>query len=76
MKKTYVKPTIQFESFKMSTNIAGNCNREQPHENGDTCTLEDYGTMLFSESNAACEHIIDGDFCYDVPSANLVIFAS
>jgi hypothetical protein len=73
MKKAYVKPTISFESFKMSSSIAANCAR-----NKDEIIIPDNigGYNIFIDD---CEYTpADGEFgiCYDVPTEDIRVFAS
>lgn len=75
MKKAYVKPTISFESFKMSSSIAANCAR-----NKDEIIIPDNigGFNIFIDSNDCVYIPDDGEFgiCYDVPTEDIRVFAS
>lgn len=85
MKKTYTKPDIVFESFIMSTNIAGDC--EAPFVKNPTkgaCGVPgNGGLMIFNGSfcNSSPEDMggvadrWDG-LCYDVPTADQSLFNS
>lgn len=82
MKKTYVKPEVYFESFKLSTSIATGCSASYDQNNtnfGDprNCVLY-YGTdTVFVAENTACNPIFDlNNFCYHVPSPNDRVFSS
>lgn len=78
MKKTYVKPFASFESFELSSSIAGTCVTKTGHAVNE-CGLAD-GTMLgvvfFNVGTVTqCTHSPqDGDpnkGCYQGPSGNL-----
>lgn len=69
MKKDYSKPAITFESFKLSTSIAGNCS-QQPN-------LE--ASLGFNIFVTGCEYTPqDGEFgfCYHNPDDDHRVFAS
>ena len=84
MKKTYAKPQIAFESFIMSTNIAGDC--ETPFvttATRTTCYIPGSGGMkLFATdgTNALCNaYPPDGmhnGLCYHNPSDDANLFNS
>ena len=75
MKKTYTTPKIVFESFVLSTNIAGDCEVKTWTPNSGTCAYpvkEDGITWnVFLDTVAACTTVqADGannEFCYHVP---------
>lgn len=76
MKKAYVKPTISFESFKMSSSIAGDCML-----NKDEIILPDNigGFTIFIDSKEGCVYVPDdGEFgmCYHVSTEDTKVFAS
>ena len=75
MKKAYVKPTISFESFKMSSSIAANCVLSE-----DEIIIPDNigGFKIFIDSNDCVYIPDDGEFgiCYDVPTEDIRVFAS
>ena len=76
MKKAYVKPTISFESFKMSSSIAANCMLSK-----EEIVIPDNigGFTIFIDSKEGCVYIPDdGEFgiCYDVPTEDIRVFAS
>ena len=88
MKRTYVKPEVNFESFVMSTNIAGDC--EPPFVNNaskGTCAvlggagLAIFDSQLVSECNATPESMggakdyWDG-ICYHIPDESHNLFNS
>ena len=59
MKKRYEKPQIVFESFEMSTNIAGDCEIKTNTPSAENCAYEVYdeflGTVfLFVTGVSAC----------------------
>lgn len=83
MKKTYTKPEISFESFLMSTNIAGDC--EKPFVNnaskGTCAVLGTGGIAVFDSSvGAACKFTAENDqwdgLCYHVPTEAANLFNS
>lgn len=84
MKKTYVKPQVVFESFILSTNIAGNCGNPTHTPAYGTCAYEweeeFVGTVkVFLDSMSACETTKeDGSngICYHVPTDTTRLFNS
>lgn len=71
MKKSYTKPQIVFESFVLSTNIAGNCEVKTWTPNSGTCaypvTEGDFTWNIFLDSVTACTTTqAEGDYgvCY------------
>lgn len=79
MKKEYVKPTISFESFKMSSNIAGVCEDGYKANFGNSgdCEYSYSGVSIFGTENGLCLFKGDEkDTCYDVPLDGIVIFGS
>lgn len=77
MKKKYIKPNIIFESFTLSTNIAGDCEVKTNLPSNNTCGMDFSGLHVFLDSVTGCSDIQitdeggDGDFnqiCYHVPS--------
>ena len=81
--KKYTKPMIMFESFSLSTCIAG-CRFEASH--GDDVKggckaywAEDYGTTIFMDPSSGCAYTVtkdDYNVCYHVPSAGNELFGS
>lgn len=76
MKKMYFKPQIAFESFELSTNIAGDCEVKTWTPSQGNCAYKvdagAFGTInVFLDTIAACTtHPSDGaydEICYDVP---------
>lgn len=83
MKREYVKPTIYFESFVLSTNIASDCAKKTGIPTNGTCGLDMGGYVIFVESNTGCDIdvVLNGDgsyegICYDVPTASTNLFNS
>ena len=54
MKKVYEKPMIMFESFSLSTNIAGDCDIPTGTYGFKICAVDFSGTPLFLTSIDAC----------------------
>lgn len=76
MRKAYSKPEILFESFTLSTNIAGSCKTDTYLPSNDQCGLDFSGLIVFMEGMGGCTDIQvgneggDGEFngiCYHVP---------
>ena len=87
MKRTYSKPEIMFESFTLSTNIAGDC--EQPFVTNiskGVCAIESTGGVsVFSGTINVCDHTPEdmkqpedtwNGFCYHVPDGGPKLFNS
>jgi hypothetical protein len=79
MKKNYSKPEIVFESFKLSTSVAGNCDDGYKANSGDitNCEIYDNGMSIFGDINGSC--FFKGDetkTCYHVPIDTIIIFSS
>ena len=63
MKKTYSKPEIIFESFKMTSSIANTCSGLQGYiSDGSVCEIVDNGFTIFNSDNDQC----DPHGCYHV----------
>lgn len=76
MKKEYVKPEIVFESFKMSTSIAGPCVFDHNATDRSSCSVDVGGFTLFS-SEGTCEVIgNESEVCYHVPTDDFRTFTS
>lgn len=84
MKKTYSKPDIAFESFSLSTSIAGNCEVKTDTKADGECGyfMEAVG-VLFIVGMGACNVPITDEmsfayngFCYHVPMENRNLFNS
>lgn len=84
MKKVYEKPQIMFESFTLSTNIAGDCEHKTWTPNSGTCAYEIetvVGTrfVFISEVQSCTTKEQDGEFngiCYHNPSEANNLFNS
>ena len=86
MKKKYMKPEVMFESFTLSTNIAGNCDWTEgivPVDNKTGCGYVDpadkHGYVIFTSGMSCTAVEDDGDsngICYDVPTEGMQIFNS
>ncbi len=86
MKKVYTAPQILFESFTMSTNIAGNCEGIVGNPTQGTCAVIGTGSQaIFTDTVTACEFTPDtfgqpedqwDGFCYHVPSEYNNLFNS
>jgi hypothetical protein len=87
MRKAYAKPDIVFESFALSTSIAGNCEVKTYTPNSGNCGYKFGGIMVFITDVTGCklqipdgsENIVDenGDaFCYHNPSEDNNLFNS
>lgn len=87
MRKTYEKPKIAFESFSLSTNIAGNCEEDTKMQtNGNTdCGLSFGNQVVFMDWMGACTGangipVSSGDafngICYHTPTEDKNLFNS
>lgn len=85
MKKAYEKPQIMFESFAVSTNIAGDCEVQTALPSNNTCGLDFSGLVVFMKGMNGCSNIQvdneggDGDYngiCYHVLTGDKNLFAS
>ena len=81
MKKTYTKPLIVYESFKLSTNIAASCTFLGTQSAQYTCPVYDpqFGFNIFAETTVDCDMTPPGgndSICYDIPIANSNVFSS
>ena len=80
MKKVYTKPEIIFDSFSLSTNIAGSCavifDGQAPYE----CGISDDGPGLTIFTEDFCMVVppdgLYNGLCYHVPFENQNYFAS
>jgi hypothetical protein len=84
MKKKYSTPEIVFESFALSTTIAGNCEKSVNTQSQGVCGyfMEGVG-MAFTENVTGCSVVITDDmslafngYCYHVPVDNQNLFNS
>ena len=86
MRKTYSKPEIMFESFTLSSNIAGDCERVVGNPSKGSCGIlgnEPGIDNLFSSSvkgTDGCQMCTDVDnydgYCYHVPTEDYTLFNS
>jgi len=83
LKKNYSKPDILFESFALSVDIAGGCERIIDTHLGGQCAMELVGLgNVFTNGVTECEmKIEDGSemvdyLCYHVPTADNNLFNS
>ncbi len=84
MKKTYSKPDIAFESFSLSTSIAGNCEVKTDTKGGGECAypMDGLGVLFVVGMNVCDLPITDeqslnyNGFCYHVPMENSSLFNS
>lgn len=86
MKRTYTKPDIMFESFTLSTNIAGGCEIKIYNPSNTSCGYQPEGLSykIFLSGITECEahgnQVINDDegngFCYHVPIASNNLFNS
>ena len=85
MKKTYIAPEILFESFTMSTNIAGDCEaKPDTQANYDSCGKDFSGLVVFLQGYNGCSSIQVGvletdlydGICYHVPTDANNLFTS
>ena len=84
MKKKYMKPEVMFESFTLSTNIAGDCGWTEgivPVDNKTGCGYVDpadkQGYVIFtSNCNTTDDDGLYNGICYDVPVEGMQIFNS
>ena len=87
MKKAYMKPEIVFESFAMTTSIAGDCEEIVGNAARGTCGVEFGFLTVFATPANGCNSIegvthldgTDGEyngFCYHVPTTGVNYFNS
>ena len=81
MKKTYTKPEISFESFLMSTNIAGNCDTIVDNSTKGICAyITRTNLHVFTSKISGCTTREDDDdyngICYHVPLDDKNLFNS
>jgi hypothetical protein len=81
MKREYTKPDILFESFSLSTSIAGSCEVKTSLPTNGGCSLE-YGPItIFVDNTTGCvrkfpDGIGPNGLCYYNPSENYNLFKS
>ena len=86
MKKVYTKPEIIFESFSLSTNIAGDCESIIDTQSRGNCGIEFGNLVIFVGEYTGCNSndgvIVEGDdgnyngICYHVPVESSTLFNS
>ena len=80
MKKAYIKPTLSFENFKLSTSIAGTCTLDGTSSDANSCGFDiGIGVVFITQLSGCVFESQDGTefgVCYDVPSADTRVFAS
>ena len=76
MKKTYCKPMVAFESFQMTSNIAGTCVVMGNSGNENSCTYFDSVSGWTFFTNGGCNMNLTEMFCYHIPTDDTSIFAS
>lgn len=81
MKKEYMKPTIVFEDFTLSTNIAAGCDSIVGNPSQGTCGIPGTGGIcIFSTPETGCNILFDdGSYdglCYHVPTEGNNLFNS
>lgn len=85
-KKTYQKPQILFDSFSLSSSIAGDCELKTDTHGAGSCGITLGNMTVFLASVEGClpplgvpVSVDDGDFngiCYHVPVDTLNVFNS
>jgi hypothetical protein len=81
MKKRYTAPDIVFESFSLSTSIAGSCEVKTSLPNNSGCGLDLGDTTIFVSPSTGCQILRpDGigpnGMCFYNPSENYNLFKS
>ena len=88
MKRTYSKPDIAFESFSLSTSIAGNCEVKTDTKAGGECAypMDGLGNVFLTTIHACRvvggtpitdeQSLVFNGFCYHVPMENSSLFNS
>lgn len=82
MKKVYEKPKIMFESFTLSTNIAGDCDHQTSLQTAGFCGLDFGGDIVFLTNVTGCEEQYEADdgsfngICYHNPTETTNLFNS
>ena len=75
-RKKYAKPCVEFVDFSLTGSIATTCAHEGTNTDGNTCGYKDNGYTVFSTANGVCDFTVDGEFCYQVPTADNSVFGS
>lgn len=81
MKKTYMRPEIMFESFTLSTNIAGDCDHDTSLQADGNCGLLWGDEIIFLTGIQGCDTTFDSDdgssgVCYHNPTDTTKLFNS
>ena len=79
MKKSYIKPEINFDSFGISSNFASACQYSPDSVNYDACGYTIHGKTIFVSSAHGCKYVSpDGTYgiCYYVPTGDSNVFIS
>ena len=79
MKKSYIKPAINFESLAVSANISSGCSLLGTNSAAYVCPVidEESGGTLFSDFTLCMIPPGSNDtICYDIPLANSHVFSS
>ena len=80
MKKNYSKPEIVFESFKLTTSIASNCDYNSNSGDKNTCSVDvGWGPSVFVSKpicSVESENGNEFEVCYDVPTDDTRVFGS
>ena len=84
MKKKYSRPDIAFESFSLSSSIAGNCEVKTDTKGGGECgyPLDGLGSIFLLNMGDCVVKITDeqslnfNGFCYHIPTENSNLFNS
>lgn len=82
MKKVYSKPYIVFDSFTLSTSIAGGCERKTNLQGPDACGVKWGHSIIFTNALYGCKSVVadnsdkyDG-LCYHNPYESNNVFNS
>ena len=79
MKKSYMKPTIAFESLAVSANVSSGCAFLSTNSAAYICPVvdEEAGWTIFSDY-ALCIMVPESNdqVCYDIPIINSNVFSS
>lgn len=81
MKKNYTKPEIMFESFTLSTNIAGDCDHDTSLQTDGVCGIDFGGDIIFLIGITGCLDQYETDdgtsgICYHNPTETTKLFNS
>lgn len=81
MKKVYTKPQIAFESFQLTSNIAGDCNTKPASADETTCGYRVDDSWIIFQGNPPCNFPVgqsteNDKICYHVPSGIISVFTS